>query len=126
MLSKLSYAVLASVLLMSSAAHADEAACKVLRDAGKGARNLNIKVTGYDFSNDTPDIYGSGKEVCTRVRDETVNGQPATLYTQDFTAPAGSTHAQLWVSKATGMLVRAEEDGDVKGKGRGHLSMIGK
>ena len=126
MLSKSSCTVLAAVLLMSSAVHADEAACKVLRNASKGARNLNIQVTGYNFSNDTPDIYGSGKEVCTRVRDEAVNGQPATLYTQDFTAPAGSTHAQLWVSKATGMLVRAEEDGDVKGKGHGHLSMIAK
>jgi hypothetical protein len=126
MLSKLSCAVLAAGLLMSSVAHADDAACEVLRNAGEGAKNLNIRVTGYNFSNDTPDIYGSGKEVCTRVRDEIVNGQPATLYTQDFTAPAGSTHAQLWVSKATGMLVRAEEDGDVKGKGRGHLSMIGK
>lgn len=126
MLSKSSCAVLAAAMLMSSAARADEAACKVLRDAGKATRSLKIQATGYDFSGDTPDIYGAGKEVCTRVREEAVNGQPATLYTQDFTAPAGSTHAQLWVSKATGMLVRVEEDGDVKGKGHGHLSMIAK
>lgn len=124
MLARLSFAALLSALLISSAAHADDAACKALRDAGQKSRSLNIKVTGYDFSNDTPDIYGSGVEVCTRVRDEAVNGQAATLYSQDFTAPAGSTHAQLWVSKATGMLLRAEEDGDVKGKG--HLSMTGK
>ena len=64
MLSKLSFAMLAGVLLMSSAAHADDAACKVLRVAGKGARHLNVTVTGYNFSSDTPDIYGSGKEVC--------------------------------------------------------------
>ncbi len=51
-----------------------------------------------------------------------VNGQPATLYTQNFTAPTGSTHARIWVSKANGAILRVEEDGDIKGKGTGHES----
>ena len=34
----------------------------------------------------------------------------------------GSTDATIWVSKASGHLLREEEDGDITGNGKGHIS----
>lgn len=94
--------------------------------AGSKTRSLVIKASGYNFAPDTPDINGSGTETCTRLRDEAVNGKPATPYSQDFAAPQGTTHAMIWISRADGTILRDELDGDVKGKGKGHESMVAK
>jgi hypothetical protein len=113
-------------MILSSAARADSATCEIIRHAGHITRSLKIEMSGYNFAQDTPDIFGSGTETCTRLRDEAVNGKPATLYSQDFVAPRGTTHATIWISGADGTVVREELDADVKGKGKGHESMFSK
>ena len=116
----------AALMAFAVPAKADQATCDLVKHATGQVRNIAIKETGYDFSKDTPDIYGSGQETCARLRDDTVGGHPATVYSQDFVAPMGSTHALIWVSKADGKALRIELDGHVKGKGDGHESGIAK
>ncbi|HEY1435155.1 MAG TPA: hypothetical protein VGG65_07255 [Thermoanaerobaculia bacterium] len=114
--------ILALAALAISGARADEATCDRIRKAGAIAgRNVQLKVTGYNFVNDTPEIYGSGTHTCSHVRDEVVDGQPAEVYREQFQSKVGSTDALVWISKASGKTLRAEQDGEVVGKGKGHI-----
>jgi hypothetical protein len=111
-------------MALSNNARADNATCNIIEHAGSKMKNVAIKTSGHDFAQDTPDIYGGGTETCTRIRDEDVDGKPATLYSQDFVASKGTTHALIWISHADGTVLREELDGDIKGKGKGHETMI--
>jgi hypothetical protein len=111
-------------ILTSAGARADQAACDKIQQANsKTSHNGGtIKATGYAFANDTPEIYGSGTHTCSYVRDEVVNGQAAEVYREQYKAKIGSTDSLIWISKSTGKMLRQEEDGEVTGKGKGHLS----
>lgn len=60
---------------------------------------------------------------CRYVRDESVQGESASVYhthnkTEDF-----ASDAQIWISKSRGLILRAEEDMDTGGEGgKRHLS----
>ncbi|MGH7939115.1 MAG: hypothetical protein ACRD5Z_24040, partial [Bryobacteraceae bacterium] len=69
-----------------------------------------------------PALYGLGTQTCSYLRDEAVDGQPAAVYREQHQGESGSTDATIWISKATGRLLREEQDGDIKGKGRDHIS----
>lgn len=104
--------------------HADEAACAAIRAANvkTGSNGVQMKVTGYNFARDTPKLYTLGDQVCSHLRDETVDGQPAAVYREQYKGDTGSTDATIWISKSSGRLLREEQDGDIKGKGKGHIS----
>jgi hypothetical protein len=48
--------------------------------------------------------------------------QPAAVYREQYKGDTGSTSATIWISKSSGRLLREEEDGDITGKGKGHIS----
>jgi len=108
-------------------AMADDAACAQISAANlkwgavKGGK-VSMTKSGVDFAKATPQIYGFGAHTCSFLRDENVAGEAAAVYSETYTADVGSTHAQIWVSKKSGLLLKEEEDGDVKGKGKGHIS----
>jgi hypothetical protein len=106
------------------AARGDQAACDAIRAANvkTGSDGAQMKLTGYAFAKDTPKIYGLGDQTCTHLRDETIDGEPAAVYREQYKAPSGSTDATIWISKTSGRLLREEQDGDVPGKGKGHIS----
>jgi hypothetical protein len=52
-----------------------------------------------------------------------MDGEPAGVYAQRFDATLGVTCAQIWISAKSGLVLREEIDGDITGKGIGHLSM---
>jgi len=54
--------------------------------------------------------------------DEVVNGQAAAVYPEQYKGPTGSTDATTRISKSSGHLLREEQDGDITGKGTGHIS----
>jgi hypothetical protein len=115
----------ASLLLTASVAAAgDEAACEAIRAANvkTGSDGVQMKVTGYAFAKDTPKIYALGDQTCTHVRDETIDNQPTVVYREQYKAATGSTDATIWISKTTGRVLREEQDGDIVGKGKGHIS----
>jgi hypothetical protein len=119
-------AILGLTLLASAAAQADQAACDAIRaaDVKTGSAGGHMKATGYAFARDTPTLYSTGKHTCSRLRDEVVDDQPTTVYREQYQTGTGSTDATIWISKASGRLVREEQDGNVEGngKGKGHIS----
>ena len=122
----LTFALTSASLLFSTAAFAqsDQAACDAIRAANvkTGSDGVQMKVTGYAFAKDTPKIYGLGDQTCSHVRDEVIDNQPAAVYREQYKAATGSTDATIWISKISGRLLREEQDGDVRGKGKGHIS----
>jgi hypothetical protein len=116
--------LLANCLVVCSAASADQATCNLIRSASARTdhSHMQIKGTGYNYEADTPDIYGSGTHTCDYVRDETINGQSSAVYREQFRSKIGTTDATIWISKTSGQTLRVEQDGDVTGKGKGHLS----
>ena len=117
-------AMLAFALVLSPAIRADQATCDTISAAyvKTGSAGVRIKNTGYSFARDTPAIYGLGDHTCSRLRDDSADGQPATVYREQYKAAAGATDATIWISKSTGRLLREEEDGDILHKGKGHIS----
>jgi hypothetical protein len=60
---------------------------------------------------------------CTRQADDSVAGVPATVYKVHYDMPdVGSADVQIWISKATGLPLRSEEDTDLIGTKR-HYSV---
>lgn len=114
-----------SLLLAASAvAQSDKAACDAIEAANvkTDSDGVQMKVTGYAFAKDTPKIYALGDQTCSHLRDEVVDNQPAAVYREQYKAATGSTDATIWISKTTGRLLKEEQDGDIKGKGKGHIS----
>ncbi len=110
--------------LWSFGARADQNACAKILQANKKTFSSvgTMKTSGYAFAAATPEIYSTGTHTCSHVRDEVVNGQAAEVFREQYQSKAGSTDALIWISKSTGELLREEQDGDVPGKGKGHIS----
>lgn len=121
---KLFASIVVLSLLASAVAHADDAACDRIQDANAktGSSGVQMKSTGYDFARDTPAIYSQGDRTCSYLRDEAVAGQPAAVYREQYRYGSGSTDATIWIAKTSGRLLREEQDGDIVGKGRGHIA----
>ena len=56
---------------------------------------------------------------CTMVRDEAVNGEPATLYKAHRQTPDDTVDTQIWISKSRGLPLRQINDIDVGGGATG-------
>jgi hypothetical protein len=65
------------------------------------------------------------KDECTFVRDESVNGESAALYTAKHKTEEDSSTTQLWVSRKTGLPLKFEIDRDVGGGaiGKSHQTL---
>jgi hypothetical protein len=60
---------------------------------------------------------------CHPVRDESVNGERATLYTMHTETPRSKNDDQVWISKSKGLILRQETDLiSNSGNGKTHLS----
>ena len=120
------FAFISAALLLASsvAAHADKAACDKIfaANVATGSNGVQMTTSGYSFAGDTPKLYGLGDHTCSYLRDETVDGQAAAVYREQYKGATGSTDATIWISKSSGHLLREEEDGDIKGKGKGHIA----
>lgn len=119
-------ALLSASLLVAAVALAqnDQTACDAIQAANvkTGSDGVLMKQTGYAFAKDTAKIYPLGDHTCTHLRDEVIDNQPAAVYREQYKAATGSTDATIWISKTSGRLLREEQDGDIQGKGKGHLS----
>ena len=66
----------------------------------------------------------SKKGTCRYVRDESVNGESAALYSAHSESEKGISDNQIWVSKSKGLVLRQETDLDTgHGNGKSHLSV---
>jgi|ERR1700722_1128844 hypothetical protein len=64
------------------------------------------------------------KESCKYLRDESLAGEPAAVYSEIFTATSGTATGTIWISKKAGYTLRQDVDVDMGAKGKGHQSMI--
>ncbi|GEM_PF-2982125 len=105
-------------------AHADQAVCDKIMAANikTGSNGAQMTTSGYAFAGDTPKLYAFGDHTCAYLRDETVDGQSASVYREQYKGGSGSTTATIWISKSSGRRLREEQDGDITGKGKGHIS----
>ena len=61
---------------------------------------------------------------CHVVRDETVNGETAAVYSAHSETERGIHDSQVWISKSKGVLLREETDAQLPGKsGKEHVSL---
>jgi hypothetical protein len=68
-------------------------------------------------------MHQTGK-TCKFVRDDSLNGEAVSIYTQHLVAPEGSTDEEIWISKKSDRILREEIEGNITGQGKGHLSML--
>ena len=68
-------------------------------------------------------IYGPDGTTCSQVRDEAVNGEPATVYRQVHKDGAQTFDTLIWVSKSSGLPLRQEQDADFGRGEKGHESL---
>lgn len=93
---------------------------KYIRVRGKWMR---IPVTSQDMLEQEKEEEQHGKSVCQLLRSEFANGEAATLYSIHREYEGLVEDTQMWVSKSTGLPLRAEEDVDKGGTHvKGHYS----
>ncbi|MGZ5908379.1 MAG: hypothetical protein ACXWLB_00815 [Reyranella sp.] len=61
---------------------------------------------GQKAVNDARQAMQKAEHNCTRVRSETVDGQPADLYSVEAKTASGGTDSQIWISPASGLPLR--------------------
>jgi len=85
---------------------------KYIRAHGKWMR---IPVTSQDVVEQEKEEEQHGKSTCQFLRDESVNGEAAMLFSMHREYEQVEEDAQMWVSRGTGLLLRAEKDVDHRG-----------
>lgn len=69
------------------------------------------------------DADTANKPTCTRVRDESVNGEPASVWHSHSVTEAGTSDTDMWISKSRNLLLKSDIRMDVGGnKGKSHIT----
>ena len=82
---------------------------KYIRARGKWMR---IPVTSQDVVEQEKEKQQHGTSACQFLRNESVNGEAAMLYSVHREYEGVKEDGQIWVSRGSGLLLRAEEDFD--------------
>lgn len=85
---------------------------KYIRVRGKW---MHIPVTSQDVLEQEKEKEEKGKSTCQLLRSESVNGEPARLYSVHREYEEVKEDGQMWVSTSSGLLLRVEEDVDNRG-----------
>jgi hypothetical protein len=85
---------------------------KYIRARGKW---MHIPVTVQEALEQEKEKQEHGESACQFLRDETVNGEAAMLYSVHREYEEVRENGQMWVSKTSGLLLRVEEDVDNTG-----------
>ena len=64
------------------------------------------------------------EETCKYARDESLNGEAASVYSDNFTSKAGDATGVVWISKKTGATLRQDVEVDMRAKGKGRQSIV--
>jgi hypothetical protein len=77
---------------------------------------MRPNVTSQDVVEQEKEKEEHAKSTCQFLRGESVNGQAATLYSLHREYDEVTEDGEMWVSKATGLPLRVEEDVDNRGR----------
>jgi hypothetical protein len=64
------------------------------------------------------------KETCKYLRDETIGGEDANVYSDVFASKSGTANGTVWISKKNGWVLKREVDVDMVGVGKGHQAIV--
>jgi hypothetical protein len=64
------------------------------------------------------------KETCKYLRDETVTGEDANVYSDVFASKSGTANGTVWISKKNGWVLKREVDVNMVGVGKGHQAVV--
>jgi hypothetical protein len=79
-------------------------------------------VSVSDMRKDMLEKLKTDKSTCTHVRDESVNGESASMWSVHSPTEDGDTDSQLWISKSRGVVLRMDIRIDVGGAmGKSHM-----
>jgi hypothetical protein len=76
---------------------------------------MHIPVTSQDVVEQEKEKQQHGTSTCQFLRNESVNGDPAMLFSVHREYGEVKEDGQMWVSRGTGLLLRVEEDVDNRG-----------
>ena len=76
---------------------------------------MRLPVTSQDVVEQEKEKEEHGKSTCHLLRSESVNGETAMLYSVHREYEEVTEDGQMWISRASGLPLRAEEDFDNKG-----------
>lgn len=79
------------------------------------AKWMRLPVTSQDVVEQEKEKEQHGKSTCQVLRSEPVNGEAAIVYSVHREYGEVKEDGQMWISKSTGLPLRAEEDFDNKG-----------
>lgn len=67
-------------------AQAEEPACNRIDAANHTGAQVTVKSTGFSFDSFTPQIFGTGTRHCSYLRDESVGGELAAVFSESYTS----------------------------------------
>ena len=76
---------------------------------------MRLPVTSQDVVEQEKEKEQHGTSTCQLLRNESVNGDPAMLFSVHREYEEVKEDGQMWVSRGTGLLLRVEEDFDNRG-----------
>ncbi len=79
-------------------------------------------VTPDDILEQEKENRANSKATCQFLRNESVNGEPAAVYSLRRETETGKEDGQMWISRVTGRALRNEVDVDRGAMGKSHLS----
>jgi hypothetical protein len=82
-----------------------------------------INVTTAQAAKQEKDSRAGNKQTCKVVKDDDVNGEPATLYETHNRTETDTIDSQIWISKSKGLILKQEIDGDSGIRGKVHYSV---
>jgi hypothetical protein len=89
----------------------------------KGAKWMLSPATPNDVLQQEKKNETNGKATCQLLRNDSVNSEPAAVYSLRRETETLKENGQVWISKITGRALREEVDVDYGGEvGKGHLS----
>ncbi|MGA8938662.1 MAG: hypothetical protein WB439_05805 [Acidobacteriaceae bacterium] len=77
-----------------------------------GKWTLAGSIKDMEASEKTLQHKASAKDSCRRLSDGAVNGQMAAVYSSHSVSPKGTMDMQIWISKAQGLVLRTDMNGD--------------
>ena len=82
------------------------------------------RLTPGDMVGDKKESEVTAKNTCRYLRDESVNGEAAAVYSSHSVSEVGTADTTIWISKSRGLILRQDMDMDVGGSmGKVHRTM---
>jgi hypothetical protein len=100
------------------------AAYQKMQSASNSSNATNTGALNVTDAYDRITSEAGHKETCKYLRDETLAGEPANVYSDVFTSKSGTATGTVWISKKNFWTLKQEVDVDMGDKGKGHRSIV--